>query len=205
MRSWKQISNDKYNIPQSEKLNVLIANRIIANDIIINGSGELIQTKIYNQNNSGTGILSISGGGTNVTWKSLTFTLINNPNDSIVVIEVYAPYAVNGSLNDLIYAMIDDTTSISVTQSIVKTSQKWNQTTGSGTNGGGGTRSGTILPLIGSYTPSQATSTKTRTIRINFQNLTDDDLLEICKIYTGNSFPATDQNTYTIKISEYNK
>jgi hypothetical protein len=102
--------------------------------------------------------------------------------------------------------MIDDTTSISTTQSIVKTSQKWNQTVGLNPNGGGGTRSGTILPLIGSYTPSEATSTKTRTIRINFQNSTDIDELQICKIYTGDSFTTNaNQDTYTIKICEYNK
>jgi hypothetical protein len=151
-------------------------------------SGELIQTKIYNQNTSGSGVLQVNAGL--AVWKTINFTTLNNPTASILVVEVFAPYAVSGGADDETFITIDDTTSV---QQIVKTGQRWNNLSG------GGTRSGTMLPIMGSYTPS--TTTKSRTITIYFENSTNDDLY-ICRIYDGNG-NLTDQNNYTIKISEY--
>ena len=155
-------------------------------------SGELIQTKVYNQNTNGSGVFQINPGQI-LSWLTppLTFTTLNNPTDSILVVEVFAPYAMTGYEAEEIFVYVDDTTG--TTQSIVKTGQRW---TG---EPGGGTRSGAILPVMGSYTPT--TTTKTRTIRIQFEN-SSNDILYICRIFDGNG-NLSNQNNYTIKISEY--
>jgi hypothetical protein len=157
-------------------------------------SGELIQTKIYNQNTSGSGVLQINGGSGATTWKSVTFTMLNTVSDSYLVVEAFAPYHLSGNGQDRVLSQIRDFTS-ATEQEVLLTGQYWDG------NGGGGTRSGIILPMTASYTPTLSTSNKTRTIEVRFNNYTNDTLY-ICKIVNAANIVA-DCNYYTIKISEY--
>jgi hypothetical protein len=159
-------------------------------------SGELIQTKIYNQNTDGTGVLQLNGGSGATTWKSVTFTMQNTVSDSYLCVEVFAPYHLTGAGQDRVLAQIRDYTS-STEQEVLLTGQYWDNNTG------GGTRSGIILPLMASFTPTSNTSTKTRTIDVRFNNYTNDTLY-ICRIVNASNIIA-DCNYYTIKISEYKK
>lgn len=157
-------------------------------------SGELIQTKIYNQTTNGSGVQQInanSGGtGAYVDWKTISFTTLNTPTDSILVVEVFAPYLYNGTLGDRLTSKIVDTTS---SQTVVESGAAYIN------GGGGGARGLPFLPLTGSYTPTGAT--KTRSIKISFDN-DGDDILYICRILPRGSV-ITDKNNYTIKVSEY--
>jgi hypothetical protein len=76
-------------------------------------SGELIQTKVYNQSNSGSGVLDITGGNGNNSislWKDLTFTMVNTTTDSDVFVEVSAPFHLSGSAQDVVYIQLRDCT-----------------------------------------------------------------------------------------------
>jgi hypothetical protein len=159
-------------------------------------SGELIQTKIYTQSAFGTGVLQINGGSGATTWKSLDFTMINNVTDSNLCVEVFAPYCVSGDGQDKILSQIRDFTS-STEQEILLTGQYWDA------NGGGGTRSGILLPMMMSYTPNLNTSNKTRKIEVRFNNYSN-DILYICRIVNAGGIVA-DCNYWTIRVSEYKK
>jgi hypothetical protein len=111
----------------------------------------------------------------------------------LLVVEVWAPFAMEGNAADETFAIVDDITS--TTQQIVKNGQRWNNASG------GGTRSGAMLPVTGSYAPSQATGTNARTIRIQFDNNSGDDNLYICKMYENAAL--VDQDTWTVRVTEY--
>ena len=155
-------------------------------------SGQLIATKIYNQVSSGTGVLTVANGVTS-TWKTLTYTCLNSPSSSLLVVEVWAPFAMEGNAADETFVIVEDTTGTA--QQIVKNGQRWNNASG------GGTRSGAMLPVTGSYAPSQATGTNARTIRIQFDNNSGDDDLYICKMYENAAL--VDQDTWTVRVTEY--
>jgi hypothetical protein len=170
---------------------------ITANGVITRNawsSGELIQTKIYTQNTNGSGVQAITansnGTGAYVDWKTISFTTLNTPTDSILVVEVFAPYLYNGTLGDRLTSKIVDTTS---SQTIVESGAAYIN------GGGGGARGLPFLPLLGSYTPTG--TTKARSIKISFDN-DGDDTLYICRILPRGSV-ITDKNNYTIKVSEY--
>lgn len=170
---------------------------ITANGVITRNawsSGELIQTKIYTQNTNGSGVQQINansnGTGAYVDWKTISFTTLNTPTDSILVVEVFAPYLYNGTLGDRLTSKIVDTTS---SQTVVESGAAYIN------GGGGGARGLPFLPLTGSYTPTG--TTKARSIKISFDN-DGDDILYICRILPRGSV-ITDKNNYTIKVSEY--
>ena len=156
-------------------------------------SGELIKTTIYNQTNSASGVQTITpnsnGTGTYVDWKTMTFTTLNNPTDSIIIVEVFAPFVCTGGGGDRLLSKLTDTTS---TQTIAESGQVFYDTNG------GGARGLSFLPVTGSYTPTN--TTKTRTIKIQFDNATNDTLY-ICRVDVRNKIE--DINYYTIKVSEH--
>lgn len=156
-------------------------------------SGELINTQIYNQTTSGTGILTIAPSGvtTYINWKTLSYTLFNTPTDSIIVVEVFAPYVSFGTGADKLLSRILDNTS---SQVVAQGGQAFYGTAG------GGSRGLALIPLMGSYTPTG--TSKTRSIRIQFDNASDDQL-HICKVQGRTALDNID--IYTIKISEYKK
>ena len=162
-------------------------------------SGELIQTQIYNQNNSGTGIKVIGANSGATLWKSLSFTMLNNVSDSWLCVEVSAPYYMVGYGGDAVLSQVRDFTG-SVEQQVCLSSGYWEN------NSGGGLRGGQFLPLMCSYTPDNSTDNKTRTIEIRFNNTSLNDDLIICNYrLTSSSATLYDADYYTIKISEYKK
>ena len=164
-------------------------------------SGEIIKNKIYNQNNSATGVLTVGPGAFSgstlipniVTWKTLSFTMGNGTlTDSDIEITIDAPYFIQNYGDDGFVIDVYDLTSTK--QTIHLKSQVFNN------NSGGGTRSSPMLPLVGTYTPQYATTTAIRTIKVDFRNLSLNDTLKICYISD-----TVTQDTYTIRITEYRK
>lgn len=90
----------------------------------------------------------------------------------------------------MVESKILDTTS---SQTIVESGTIFNNAQG------GGGRGGALLPLIGSYQPSGASTS--RSLKVQFDNGSDDTLY-ICRSLDRNA-TLVDRNYYTIKISEY--
>ena len=154
-------------------------------------SGELIQQRIYNQDTNNTGVKTIDKNGTAwVNWKEITFDMNHTPTDTIVAIEVNAPWVMEGWGNDeaLIRVTDEGTT-------IFESSLNWNDA------GGGGSRAMSLMPILASWTPSGSTSS--RTLKVDFYNGADDNLY-ICSIIDP-SRTRQNKNYYTIRVSEYKK
>ena len=191
MRFYTRVSNNIIS-PLEIRENIIANNSIVCNAPIIKNawsSGELIKTTVYNQTNSASGVQTISNTGNFTDWKTFTYTTLNDPSDSIIIIEVFAPYINEGLGSDTILSKITDTTT---TQIIVESGAKFFD------GFGGGGRGLSFLPINGSYTPTN--TTKTRTIKIQFDNASNDPLY-ICSINTRSGIQA--KNYYTIKVSEY--
>jgi hypothetical protein len=161
-------------------------------------SGELIQTKIYNASTNGTGEQEIEATGgiynppVTETWKTLSFTF-KNPTltTSVCTVEVDAPYWIEDYGGDFYSVEVYDITS---TKQVIATKiQSFYN------NSGGGTRSTTLLPIKASYTPAYATSTLTRTIKIDFTNNSIADSLFMCKLSAGGDV----KDTWCVVMSEY--
>ncbi len=184
----------------SEKLDV-VGNFKLSGTIIRSSwtSGEIIKNKIYNQNNSGTGvqIINITGtlGFANIeNWKTLSFTMGNGTlTNSDIEITIDAPYYIQGSTGDSFFIRVYDATS-TTEQTITFKPQNFIDANG------GGTRSCAMLPIIATYTPTQLTTTATRTIKIDFWNYSLNDDIKVCYISD-----ALTQDTYSIRITEYRK
>ena len=162
-------------------------------------SGEIIKNKIYNQNNSGTGVQIINITGTpglpNIeNWKTLSYTMGNGTLiNSDIEITIDAPYYIQGSTSDNFYIRVYDATS-TTEQVITMKPQNFVDANG------GGTRSSALLPIIATYTPTQLTTTATRTIKIDFHNYSVNDDIKLCYIAD-----TITQDTYSIRITEYRK
>jgi len=116
--------------------------------------------------NTGQTYKTIAAGST-VTLFNYAYTpVIAN---SYLLIEYQSIYSLIGSQGDSIWAYLY-TTDDSSDNRIGQTYQQWN-------NGiGGGTRSGTIFPIIGRYTN---TDTSLKTIRVDIYNATDADTITV--------------------------
>ena len=181
--------------------NLTVGGTINANGLISRSawsSGEIVQTKIQNQIN-GTGIAPINSNQT-ITWMTPSITTKNTNLSTItIVMKVDAPYYIGGSGGDVLELYVFDTTG-GTENVIYKKTQAWID------GNGGGTRGSPIFPLILSHTPSQATSTLTRTYKISITNRTN-EICYICRglIFLISSYQLTDMDNYTIELTEIKK
>jgi len=148
--------------------NVVVQNNILSYGSILASQflpGQIVNMRMLNSVDIGqTSNINITAGN---TGRVFTYTYTPKIANSFIVAEYQTIYALNGSNNDSIRAnmyIINDSTNIGATF------QQW-------INGaGGGTRSGTMFPIVGRYTNGDITS---KDIYVNSTNYTDSDTIEI--------------------------
>lgn len=131
-------------------------------------SGEIMKTQIYGVFIGASELPIVSADG----WKevaTLNFTCDANTSisDTKLFITFNTSYYFNGYDADRIFSKISDTTG---TEQVIQITQQYYRG-----EVGGGSRSGTIFPLICQYTPINNTTTKSRVIKIycNVDSLND--------------------------------
>ena len=201
--SWKQVSIISNLVQNSLVPSVTtLTNKVtdLEADVAASTSSNLLQTKIVNRQNYQFDMVATSFPGTTIDWFFPSFTTINTPSNSIIVITFDAPYYVSynsaGTTDEVMIVKIYDTTGTG--ELIYQNSQYFDEANG--------TRSGTLFPLVCSYTPSTATSTKTRTYLFRIENVGFSDTLYLCRIRTttgGSDLVVVDQ--FTCKFEEINQ
>ena len=126
--------------------------------------GQVINVSMLSNTNLNQTTKTIAAGATNNVF-SISFT--PKYSNSYLIIEYQTVYYLGGFGSDDAYAYlyVNDGTDNRISQ----TYQNW---VGSA-NGGGGTRSGVLFPLIGRYTN---TNTSTKAIRVDLFNSADDPI-----------------------------
>jgi hypothetical protein len=127
--------------------------------------GQTVNTLMLSNDDLNQNGLTITASQTNTLFTYSYTPVISN---SYLIIEYQSIYSLAGAANDSVYAYLNvyDNTN----HRISLTYQQWN-------NGvGGGTRSGTIFPIIGRYTNNDTT---TKIIRVDVYNNTDADNITI--------------------------
>lgn len=140
-------------------------------------AGQLVNIKMLSNTDLGQSTRDVSAGNT-ISLFSYSYTpKIAN---SYLVIEYQTIYVLNGSGADSIdgYLYVTDGSK----NTISHTYQQWNN------SAGGGTRSGTMFPIVGRYTNTSVTA---KSISVEVQNATDADTVEV----------AGDMSTW-LKITE---
>ena len=127
--------------------------------------GQVVNVAMLSYIDLGQGTSTTAGGGASRNLFAISYTpKISN---SYLLIEYQSIYYLGGSNNDSLdaYLFVDyEETAYQISH----TYQRW-------INGvGGGTRSGTMLPIVGRYTN---TTVDAKTIRVRFVNSTDDDVI----------------------------
>jgi hypothetical protein len=157
-------------------------------------SGQVIQTRVYNQITDGTGV-SIFSPGSNAQWMSVPFTIKNSSVTSVYLsVKVDLPYHISGSGQDAIEVLVYDTTGLA--QLIMRKSQYY------GTSSGSGTRSSALAPVMCCYTPNSATGTFARTISVHFKNSTNDTLYLCYGVQNSGGISIVPMDYWTIEVSE---
>ena len=107
----------------------------------------------------------------NTTGNVFTYKYSPKIATSYIIIEYQTIYHLIGSNSDSIYAglQVSEVTEANY-QLIATTRQQWNE------SGGGGTRSGTIFPIVGRYTNE---TTADKYIRVYITNNTDGDTITV--------------------------
>jgi hypothetical protein len=148
-------------------------NLIVSGNIIPKQPGQLINTKFYTiPDVSGSSNVIMENTKTvNTIEKTLTYYIDYTPINSISTIEIFinAAYFVSGNNEDSFQSwinLVDDTTIVE--PSFAYGLQYWKNASG------GGTRSGTLLPLTGIY--QNSTNTVKRFGLCLNQNASDDTL-----------------------------
>lgn len=132
-------------------------------------TGQIANMKILNKSDIGQAATITIGAG--VTTTLFTYSYTPKCANSYIVIDYQTIYSLIGAAADNIraYAYVNDGTD----NRVGETYQQWN-------NGqGGGTRSGTIFPIVGRYSNANKTA---KTIRVDVYNQTDTDTMTV----TGN-------------------
>ena len=169
---------------------------IIKNEWI---TGELIHTQIYNENNSGSGILEIKSdleGKTNVNWKNITYKFRNNNiSESIIEIYIDAPYLVQNLQNENDFIQINIYEEVfNIKQNIIK-KNIFNNSFISNKS---------LFPIITTYTPTQYINEFNRNIKFDLFIKSNNATFMIC--YHLNEINETEiQDKWLIKITEYKK
>jgi len=127
--------------------------------------GQTVNTVMLSNVDLDQGALTIAATITNTLFTYAYSPVIAN---SYLIIEYQSIYSLGGSATDSIYAYLN--VYDSVNNRISLTYQQWNN------GAGGGTRSGTIFPIVGRYTND---NTDTKTIRVDVYNHTDADTITI--------------------------
>ena len=135
--------------------------------------GQIVNVSMLN--NTQLGQISILNNHPTVTANTTgnVFTYKYSPKiaTSYIIIEYQTIYHLIGSNSDSIYAglQVSEVTEANY-QLIATTRQQWNE------SGGGGTRSGTIFPIVGRYTNE---TTADKYIRVYITNNTDGDTITV--------------------------
>jgi hypothetical protein len=125
-------------------------------------AGQVIRTFIYSNTDLNQSALTI-GNGVTSTLFTISYTPVSST--SYIFIEYQTSYSLNGSNTDIIYAYLN--------VGLIRISQSYQKWIG---DAGGGTRSGTIFPIVGRYTNTDKTP---KQIRVDSYNGTDSDTLTI--------------------------
>lgn len=155
-------------------------------------SGELIKTTIFSRATTGVSKVANVNPGVSLDWLFPTLTLMNTPTNSIVVMDFDAPYHFTGASQDTLELSVYDTTG-GTANLVFRKSQYYDGA------GGGGTRSGPIFPFSFSHTPSQATTTATRTYVVAILVRSGTDILRLCQGVINGSVEPLDYYTCEMK------
>lgn len=169
MTSYRRINSRTLNRSVSQQYNMVnfmkpISNAVYTNTQIV--AGQLVNIEMLSNTDLGQSVVRDVSAGDIISLFSYSYTpKIAN---SYLVIEYQTIYFLNGSGADSIDAYIH-VTDVSK-NTISHTYQQW-------ANGaGGGTRSGTIFPIVGRYTNTSVTA---KSISVEIQNVTDADTVEV--------------------------
>jgi hypothetical protein len=146
--------------------NISSVNSIVAQKFV---TGQIANMQILNRANiSQATTITIAPS---VTTSLFSYSYTPKCASSFIVVEYQTKYAFSGSGADNLkaFAIVND----GANNTVGETYQQWFESLG------GGTRSGTIFPIVGRYSNTNKTA---KTIRVEVQNNTDADTLTI----TGN-------------------
>ena len=127
--------------------------------------GQIVNVVMLDMNDLGQTVKIIGSG---ITDTIFLFTYYPKIANSYLLIEYQTSYSLVGGASDSMYAYLNVYDSDN--HRISTTYQQWNNAQG------GGTRSGTIFPIVGRYTNEDTTS---KTIRVDVYNHTDADNVTI--------------------------
>ena len=168
MTSYRRINSRTLNRSVSQQDNMVnfmkpISNAVYPNTQIV--AGQLVNIEMLSNTDLGQSMRDVSAGNI-ISLFSYSYTpKIAN---SYIVIEYQSIYFLNGSGADSIdgYLYVTDVSK----NTISHTYQQW------ANSAGGGTRSGTMFPIVGRYTNTSVTA---KSISVEVQNVTDSDTVEV--------------------------
>jgi hypothetical protein len=146
--------------------NISSVNSIVAQKFV---TGQVANMRILNKTDIGQ--LATTTIAPSVTTSLFSYSYTPKCASSFIVVEYQTKYAFGGGGADNLkaFAIVND----GANNTVGETYQQWVEAQG------GGTRSGTIFPIVGRYSNTNKTA---KTIRVEVQNNTDADTLTI----TGN-------------------
>ena len=128
--------------------------------------GQVVNMVVLSNVDLSQNALTINANNTRTVFRYNYTPVIAN---SYILVEYQTNYSLGGAGNDNVEAYLYSTDVINDNR-IGQTAQKWVNSSG------GGTRSGTIFPILGRYTNSNTTS---KELRVDIYNITDSDPLVI--------------------------
>lgn len=154
--------------------NTYLTNLNISGNLDVSGTihaaqflpGQIVNMVVLSNIDLSQNALTINAGNTRSVFRYTYTPVIAN---SYILVEYQTNYSLGGAGNDNVEAYLYSTDIINDNR-IGQTAQKWVNSSG------GGTRSGTIFPIVGRYTNSNTTS---KELRVDINNITDSDAMTV--------------------------